>query len=149
MWNLACRQYPGVNFMFNLILNLNSREKLRQAKNKLSDVSGPKTGLGLALGDYPRINIYRVEDHARIEAEVPGIEPEAIKISVHGNKLEIRGDSESMEQSSENCVRAERVSGEIYRLIELPFNIDSKNMNVSFSNGIMTVDVPRRLINLV
>ena len=135
--------------MFNLILNLNSREKLRQAQKKLRNLSGPETGLGLALGDYPRINIYKVQDHARIKAEVPGIEPESIKINVHGNKLEIKGEKEEIEESSENCVRAERKCGEIYRLIELPFNIDSKNMKVSFSNGIMTVDIPRRLINLV
>ena len=79
-----------------------------------------------------------------VTAEVPGVNPEDIDISIEGETLTISG-SRSEEALPEGAEyrRRERSYGEFTRSIELPFRIDAGSVEANFTNGVLNINLPR------
>lgn len=93
---------------------------------------------------YPAVNIWSSEEGQIIAAEVPGVDPKDINISVVGNTLNINGTREADKVAEEvQYHRRERTFGKFARSIQLPFRVDAKNVEASFKNGVLTITAPR------
>ncbi len=80
-----------------------------------------------------------------LSAEMPRLEPEAVDISIEGNKLRIAGKIPSRAKGeNESYHRSERFTGKFQRELTLPFNVDTGNANASYANGILTLNLIRR-----
>jgi HSP20 family protein len=115
-------------------------DRLRREMNRLfSDV--PTTA---GAPGYPAMNVWSNEDGAVITAELPGVNPEDIDISVVGDTLTLSGTRQPVELP-ENAVihRRERGGGKFSRVFRLPFPIDSGEVDASFENGVLSVTLPR------
>lgn len=93
---------------------------------------------------FPALNGYVSDEGLIVTAEVPGVNPEAIEISVVDEKLTISG-SRGEEELPEGAKyhRRERGDGDFNRTIELPFKVDIEGIEANFENGILRVFLPR------
>lgn len=93
---------------------------------------------------FPAVNAWTNENEAVVTAEVPGIEPEKIDISVTGNTVTLRGSREHEAQVKEQgWLRRERSVGSFSRSLELPFQIDTEKVTAQARHGILTITLPR------
>ena len=94
--------------------------------------------------DYPLINVWANAEQAILCAEVPGVEPDALDISVHQDTVTLRGTREPEPLSEGDVVhRAERTAGAFARSFTLPFHVDPDGVKASFKHGVLTLELPR------
>jgi HSP20 family protein len=92
----------------------------------------------------PPVDITEQGDSIRILAEVPGVNPDNVKISVEGNVLTIHGTKEQVsEQSAERVHRYERTYGAFERTFTLPSTVDPAGIRAAYENGVLTVTLPK------
>jgi len=93
---------------------------------------------------YPAVNVWRKDDSVVVTAEMPGVEPGDIDLSVEGDTLTIRGSRKPEElKEGEEYHRQERHSGAFVRAIELPFRVDPEKVDARYEKGILRVTLPR------
>lgn len=93
---------------------------------------------------FPAINAWKNDDGLVLTAEVPGVDPENIDISVIGETLTLSG-SQVMEKLPEGAryFRKERDNNDFSRTFELPFKVDVDAVDAKFHNGILQINLPR------
>jgi len=93
---------------------------------------------------FPALNIWSNEDELIITAEVPGINPEDLDISVVGDSLTLKGAREVEElEEGARYHRQERGYGNFSRTVQLPFPVDIDSVNAKFTNGVLEINLPR------
>jgi HSP20 family protein len=92
----------------------------------------------------PACDVFEDRDAVKIVAEVPGVRPEEIKLSIENNLLTIRGEKKQQaEEKSERVHRYERSYGTFERTFALPTTVDPDKIDASSANGILTVTIPK------
>lgn len=92
----------------------------------------------------PAIDIYETEDSLVVEAEVPGVEPGDISVTLDDGVLTLRGERKlEKEVKEENYHRVERAYGAFQRGIRLPSDLDPDKVKASFDNGVLKVTVEK------
>ena len=93
---------------------------------------------------YPAINLTEGGDNLYVRAELPGVNPESLDISVIEGKLMIRGERKIEEEDQKtNYHRREREAGFFRRTIGLPMKVDSGKVSASMKNGVLTITLPK------
>lgn len=83
-------------------------------------------------------------EQLRIVADLPGFEKEDIDLAVANGVLTIRGNREmESEEGDGEYLRRERRSQSMKRSISLPEEIDEEGARASYSNGVLTVTLPK------
>jgi len=101
-----------------------------------------RDGAGAAW--VPAVDIFEEADSIRIQAEVPGVKPEDVKISVEGNVLAINGTKQqTAEERTERVHRYERTYGAFERTFTLPATVDADKIRASYDHGVLTVTLPK------
>jgi HSP20 family protein len=92
----------------------------------------------------PPVDIFEQPDAIRIAAEVPGVKPEDVKISLEDNVLTIHGSKDQVSQErTERVHRYERTYGTFERSFTLPTTVDATNIKAGYENGVLTVTLPK------
>jgi HSP20 family protein len=92
----------------------------------------------------PLINISEDDKKYKIDAELPGLDKEDIKISILDDRLEIKGENESeSNQEKENFTRREYQSSSYYRRFKLPKNVDKSKIHAESKNGRLEISMPK------
>ncbi|HEX9464085.1 MAG TPA: Hsp20/alpha crystallin family protein [Alphaproteobacteria bacterium] len=118
---------------------------MRQAQEEVNRLLGGLGGLGLATDtEFPPVNVWTGADGALVTAEVPGISPDQIEITVHRDTVTLRGKRET-ETFGDNAtvLRQERPSGDFARSVVLPFRVDPDKVAARFERGIVVLELPR------
>ncbi|MDK2799624.1 MAG: hypothetical protein PWP27_2721 [Clostridiales bacterium] len=90
-----------------------------------------------------RADIKENEKEYIVEAEVPGVEKEAIEVELRDNYLTISANhNEEINEERENYIRKERRSGRISRSFYVE-NVKNEDVKASYKNGILTVVLPK------
>ncbi len=93
---------------------------------------------------YPAANVWIGENEVVVTAELPGIDPADVSISVHGETLTIKGNRKADElKEGETYHRRERGQGSFTRTLELPFRVESDKVDATFKDGVLKVTLPR------
>jgi len=93
----------------------------------------------------PAINILEKDEAVLITADLPGLKPEDVEVTVDEGILTIRGERKLEEASEgETYHRVERHCGVFERSFNLPTSIDSSKIEARFSNGEMVLTLPKR-----
>lgn len=109
----------------------------------LGDLNGLIAGNGRA-GGYPKVNAYGAGDTVVLNAELPGVAPEAIKVSVQENVVTIAGELPAQAlKPGESWHRNERPTGQFQREFRLPFRIDPAKVEAESRHGVLTVTLHR------
>lgn len=90
-----------------------------------------------------KVDLKETEDNYLVEADLPGINKEAIDIDYENNYLVIRAKrDESIEDKKENYVRRERHYGELQRSFYID-NVDEHKIDASFNDGVLKIILPK------
>jgi HSP20 family protein len=93
----------------------------------------------------PAVNILEREDAIVISADLPGLKPEDVEVTVEQGTLNIRGERKLEEKhEGETLHRVERLYGLFERSFTLPNTVDPNKIEARFKNGEMTLTLPKR-----
>ncbi len=95
-------------------------------------------------GVYPLLNISEDHDHVYVRAELPGIKPEDLEITIHEGNLILRGERKiPAEEKQVNYHRRERESGYFRRVVALPLPVDPGKVEATYKDGILTIKMAK------
>ena len=93
---------------------------------------------------FPAVNLYDSGDRYLLTAELPGMTPEALDLSITGETLTLRGERRRPEGVGEESYRRqERQFGRWARTVTLPERVDGGRVSAGFAHGILTVSLPK------
>jgi HSP20 family protein len=125
----------AVNELLHLQGELDAR--LRSPRSDL--FAGPS-----AAGVFPPVNIFRnANGDAVIRAELPGVKPEQLSVTVERRRLTLSGERAPEAAGNGGYHRRERASGKFSRSMELPADLDVDRADATFRGGVMTLHIPR------
>lgn len=94
--------------------------------------------------ERPRVNASLEGDDLHIAAEIPGVHPEDLKLSLHRGVLELSGKWPSTPEGTANSAASrERTTGAFARRLKLPFKVDEEKVTAHFDAGILTIVLPK------
>ncbi len=130
--------------MFRQPFNWREIERLRRDMERLFEVSGPRLARSRAA-HFPAVNVWaNDEEGVIVSAEVPGVSAESLDISVTADTLTISG-SRSAEDLPEGAQyhRHERFCDEFSRTVQLPYTVDTSQVEAAAENGVLMITLPR------
>jgi len=117
-------------------------DRLQREMNRLFEDSYPSRFRPAPA--YPAMNVWTNEEGLQITAEVPGVSPKDIDISVVGNTLTLSGVREPDElKEGARYHRQERGYGNYTRSLQLPFSVNVNKVEATFKNGVLSITLPR------
>jgi HSP20 family protein len=132
--------------MFSLTRTINGEPKT-ELNRLFTDVFGaldwqPRDSV---LGAWmPAVDVLEENDGIRILAELPGVKPEEVKISVENNVLTIRGTKDQVaEEKTKRVHRYERTYGAFERTFALPATVDAGRIKATYEHGVLSVFLPK------
>nr|QNO58240.1 hypothetical protein DKLEMCON_00022 [Methanosarcinales archaeon ANME-1 ERB7] len=104
----------------------------------------------LAETAAPYVDIKDKEGKIIVAADMPGVEKSDISINIRGDTLEISAEKkEEKEEEEEGYIRKERSYKKFYRSIPLPTEVDKDNVDATFENGVLQIEMPKLAIEEV
>jgi HSP20 family protein len=98
---------------------------------------GTRTPLAMPL------DVYRGEDGSyHIEADLPGVDPDSIEVTVDSGALTIRAERIPSYRESQQVIVAERSQGSFARQLSLGEGVDSENLSAAYADGVLHVTLP-------
>ncbi|ORM34985.1 Hsp20/alpha crystallin family protein [Williamsia sp. 1135] len=114
-----------------------------------SDVDSLARGLlaGQQIGSTrtPRfmpMDLYKVDDHYVLTADLPGVDPGSVDVSVDNGTLTLTAHRSSRSEESVEWLSSERFYGSYRRQLTLGDNIDTAGISAGYENGVLTVTIP-------
>ncbi len=98
---------------------------------------------GFGTDFFPSMDVREKGDELEVKAELPGIEPDDVDISIENNQLVIQGEKEEKKEDKEGRTYSECSYGAFYRSIPLGANVDEDKIKAKFKKGVLTVKIPR------
>ena len=99
---------------------------------------------GTPGGWAPPVDVSEDEKQVTVRAEIPGIDPEDLEVTVSGNQLVLAGEKkESREESGQDFHLSETRCGSFRRVLSLPATIDPSQVEAQCANGVLTVRVKK------
>lgn len=93
----------------------------------------------------PSVDIFENKDQIVLEAELPGMKPEDVNISIENNVLTINGERKfEKKDENDNFHRVERSYGSFTRSFTLPPTVSSENVDAVFENGLLRLTLAKR-----
>ncbi len=93
----------------------------------------------------PAVDIKEEEDRFVIYADLPGVDPEDIEITMEQGVLTLKGErSEETTKEREGYKRVERVNGSFYRRFSLPDIADAERIEAKGKNGVLEITLPKQ-----
>ena len=99
----------------------------------------------MATDWVPTVDVKEEPDRWVVLADVPGVDPADIEVSMEAGALTIRGHrkSESTDER-EGWRRVERVSGSFYRRFSLPDTADTAGIKAKSNLGVLELTIPKQ-----
>ena len=92
----------------------------------------------------PAVDIKEESDRFVLHADIPGVKPSEIEISMDKGVLTIRGERKhSTEESGEGFHRVERQQGVFMRRFALPDSVDAEGISATSKDGVLELVLPK------
>ena len=129
--------------------HLPTASSLQSEMNRMLDRffrGGDLSDLEMETGAWmPPIDLAETEDKLTVKAEIPGIDPKEVEISVKDNILHIKGEKkEEKEEKGKNYYRMERRYGCFSRSINLPSSVDTNKVTAEYKNGVLEIALQKK-----
>jgi HSP20 family protein len=93
----------------------------------------------------PAVDVAETSDKVTVKAEVPGMDPKEIDISLVGDLLTIKGEKKSeREEKKENYHMVERSYGSFSRALRLPAAVEADKIEAHYDQGVLTITCPKK-----
>jgi HSP20 family protein len=123
------------------LVDLLHRDLNRLAGTRVGNTNGEQS-----VADWvPAVDIIEENDRFVLRADVPGVDPKDIDVSMDGGVLSVSGERHSDNESNEEGVkRIERFTGRFFRRFTLPDTADAEHIAARCDKGILEVSIPKR-----
>ena len=92
----------------------------------------------------PSVDVSETEDGFEVRAELPGVAKDDLHVSVKDNLLTLSGEKRQEKvDDTQNYRRVERRYGSFQRRFALPREVETDNIKAEFSDGILTLSLPK------
>jgi HSP20 family protein len=92
----------------------------------------------------PTVDVSETKDDLVIKAEMPGMNKEDVKISIHDNILTLKGEKkQEKEEKDANYHRIERSYGSFCRSFNLPTSVKADKVKATYKDGVLNVTLPK------
>src|SRR4051794_6029498 len=118
---------------------------LRQAMDRLFEDSfvRPARWMPGETGPLP-LDVKVTGDELVVQAQVPGVKPEDLNVTVENGTLTITGETHSEERSEDNQFLLQEIRrGSVSRTISLPDGLEPDKAKANFEHGVLTLRIPR------
>lgn len=93
---------------------------------------------------YPAVDVSEADGVVTVKAELPGLEPKDVDISIENDALVLRGEKKfADEEKKDDYHRIERAYGAFSRVIPLPGKVKEAEAKARFEKGVLTITLPR------
>lgn len=107
------------------------RDRTRRAAEEPDDRAEP----------FP-VDVEERGDEYRVSADLPGLDKQALDISVRKNRVRITADYRTETEATYH--RRERNRGLLSRIVELPDWVDEKRVEASYDDGVLRIRLRKR-----
>jgi len=98
----------------------------------------------LMQGFSPAIDIYENDKEVIVEAQLAGVNPSDVEISIEKDVLTIKGETKREREVEEtNYYRKEIHSGKFFRSIALPAQVISDQASAESKEGMLKITIPK------
>ena len=92
----------------------------------------------------PSLELTETEEELRLRAELPGVDPKDVEITLDGDHLTVSGKKEaSKESEKENCRYSERSYGAFRRTLALPVEVQADSAEANHKDGVLTITLKK------
>ena len=89
------------------------------------------------------MDLYRSGDHYVLHADLPGVDPDSVDVSVDGGILTVTAQrSERTDLDDVQWLSCERFTGSYMRRLSLGPDIDADHIAATYQNGVLTLTLP-------
>ena len=93
----------------------------------------------------PAVDIREEDDHFELSADLPGVDPENITVTMEDGVLSIEGSRDAqVTDETDGYQRYERVSGKFLRRFTLPDTANGEEISATTKQGVLTVSIPKQ-----
>ncbi len=124
-------------------------DELSSARREVDRVFDRFFGQGAAQGMTvwaPAVDVRETNDELQVTAELPGLAPEDVNVTVENGVLTISGEKKQEVQEGKedgNYYLYERRYGRFERSFSLPRSVNADKVKASFENGVLTIALPK------
>lgn len=117
---------------------------MQSAMDRLFDDVTQSLGEGNAFTSNLPLDIHETDDNYVVVADVPGLMPDDINITLHENRLTIAGEFKQEETREDTrALVTERYYGNFSRSLTLPTNIEADDVEAAYDNGVLRLTLPK------
>jgi len=92
----------------------------------------------------PRVDVKEEDKRFVILADIPGVDPKDIDVSMDKGILTIRGERKTESQENGKLTRIERSYGAFYRRFALPDSADAEGISATGKHGVLEIVIPKK-----
>jgi len=99
-----------------------------------------------ANASIPRLDMTESEGAYEIQAEMPGVEKDDLKVAIDHQRVTIEGECRKANErrEGENVVYSERSARKFMRSFTLPSEVDDANAQARLENGVLHLTLPKK-----
>jgi HSP20 family protein len=113
---------------------------MRRLQDEVNRVFAEPAGLA---GGFPAVNMWQGSDSMALTAELPGVDPADIDISVKNDVVTISGERKPPADNGATWHRRERAYGRFSRVIQLPYRVDPDRVEARMTDGVLSIELQR------
>ena len=91
------------------------------------------------------LDVVQGDDNIVIQASLPGVAPEDIKVTIEDGVLAVEGKTEVEDETNGNSYLVrERRTGSFHRSLRLPDTVDTEKAESRYENGVLSISFPKQ-----
>lgn len=123
---------------------LTALDQLRREMSRLFDLGDEESGTLYARDWAPAVDIRELDDKYVVYADVPGVDPKDIEITMENGVLTLTGERKfETDEKGNGFRRMERVRGKFVRRFTLPQSADADKIKARSHHGTLEITIPK------
>ena len=118
-------------------------QEIRTADQRTPQTAGTPERMPPRPVFLPPADIYETRDHIVVLAEMPGVAPDGVDITLERRVLTIRGRSAANHHAGYQRVYNEYADGDYGRVFTLSENIDRDHIEATLKHGVLHLVLPK------
>ena len=116
-------------------------QELQVKEKQEVTASAEQTRPGLVF--TPDVDIFETDNQLILLADMPGVEPDSLKIDLRDNTLTLSGNVDAEDTSQEEGLVVEYETGHYYRQFNMSEIIDQQKIEAQLTDGVLQLTLPK------